>query len=252
MVSFDASASQEPTGACGTINSYILDFGDGSPPASNAAPMFSHTYSTPGSYPARLTVSDTVGEASTNLAQQVITVTSAGPPQLQSVASRITHGSAGDFDVDLPLTGATGIECRSGGANGNYTLVFTFANPLVSVGQATVTSGVANVVSSTFGTDSHSYIVNLTGVTNAQRITVALVNARDSTNAVGNVSVSMGVLLGDVNATGRVDAADVSLVRQQTLHPLTSSNFREDVNATGRIDAADVSLVRQQTLTALP
>jgi hypothetical protein len=55
-----------------------------------------------------------------------------------------------------------------------------------------------------------------------------------------------------VNATGRVDAADVSLVRQQTLHPLTSSNFREDVNATGRIDAADVSLVRQQTLTALP
>jgi hypothetical protein len=62
----------------------------------------------------------------------------------------------------------------------------------------------------------------------------------------------MGVLLGDVNASGRVDAADVSLVRQQTLQPITSSNFREDINASGRIDAADVSIVRQQTLTSIP
>jgi hypothetical protein len=60
------------------------------------------------------------------------------------------------------------------------------------------------------------------------------------------------VLLGDVNASSRVDAADVSLVRQQTLQTVTSSNFREDVNASGRIDAADVSIVRQQTLTSLP
>jgi hypothetical protein len=62
----------------------------------------------------------------------------------------------------------------------------------------------------------------------------------------------MGVLLGDVNASRRVDAADVSLVRQQTLQPITSSNFREDVNTSGRIDAADVSIARQQTLTSLP
>jgi hypothetical protein len=62
----------------------------------------------------------------------------------------------------------------------------------------------------------------------------------------------MGVLLGDVNASRRVDAADVSLVRQQTLQTVTTSNFREDINASGRIDAADVSIARQQTLTSLP
>jgi hypothetical protein len=62
----------------------------------------------------------------------------------------------------------------------------------------------------------------------------------------------MSVLIGDVNASGRVDAADVSLVRQQTLQPLTSANFREDINASGRIDAADVSIARQYTLTSLP
>ena len=34
----------------------------------------------------------------------------------------------------------------------------------------------------------------------------------------------MGVLLGDVNASARVDAGDVSLVRQQTLQTITTSN----------------------------
>jgi hypothetical protein len=75
------------------------------------------------------------------------------------------------------------------------------------------------------------------------------------TDSAGNfsslVSGSMGILLGDVNASGRVDAADVSTVRQQTLQTIDSTNFRDDVNASGRIDAADVSIVRQQTLTSL-
>ncbi len=180
-----------------------------------------------------------------------------GPPppvQLTGVVSRKTHGSAGDFDIDLPLTGSPGIECRGGGATGDYTLVFSFANPLTNVGEASVTSGTGSVASKTIDTtDAHNYIVNLTGVTNVQVITVGLSNVTDS---VGNfsdiVSLSMGILLGDVNASGRVDAADVSLVRQQTLQPITSSNFREDINASGRIDAADVSIARQQTLTSLP
>jgi hypothetical protein len=63
---------------------------------------------------------------------------------------------------------------------------------------------------------------------------------------------AMGVLVGDVNGTKRVDAADVSLVRQQTLQNIDSSNFRTDINTSGRIDAADVSIARQQTLTSLP
>jgi hypothetical protein len=62
----------------------------------------------------------------------------------------------------------------------------------------------------------------------------------------------MGVLLGDVNGSRRVDAADVSSVRQQTLQMVTNANFRNDINASGRIDAADVSIARQQTLTSLP
>jgi hypothetical protein len=171
---------------------------------------------------------------------------------LTGVVSRKVHGSAGTFDVDL--TNGHGIECRSGGANGDYTLMFSFVNALTSVGGASVTSGAGSVAGNGIDSnDAHNYIVNLTGVSNAQVITVSLSNVTDSAGNVSSaVSASMGVLLGDVNASRRVDAADVSLVRQQTLQPLTNSNFREDVNISGRIDAADVSMVRQQTLMALP
>ena len=35
------------------------------------------------------------------------------PPIPTSVVSRKTHGTAGDFDIDLPLAGNPGIECRT-------------------------------------------------------------------------------------------------------------------------------------------
>jgi sugar lactone lactonase YvrE len=174
------------------------------------------------------------------------------PAQLNSAVSRKAHGSAGTFDVDL--TNGGGIECRSGGAGAGYTLVFTFANPLIKVGSAAVTSGTGSVASSNIDpADAHNYIVSLAGVSNAQTITVSLTNLTDSAGDFSSViSAAMGVLLGDVNASRRVDAADVSSVRQQTLQPVTASNFRNDINASGRIDAADVSIARQQTLTSLP
>jgi hypothetical protein len=122
------------------------------------------------------------------------------------------------------------------------------------VAGATVASGIGSVDSSTIDpSDAHNYLVNLTGVGNAQRLTISLTSVSDSAgNFSGVVSAQMGLLSGDVNASGRVDAADVSSVRQQTLQAITSSNFRNDLNASGRIDAADVSIARQQTLTSLP
>ena len=57
-------------------------------------------------------------------------------PQLLTVVSRKVHGTAGAFDVDLPLTAPFGIEPRTGGSNGNHVIVFHFANPVVSCGSA--------------------------------------------------------------------------------------------------------------------
>ncbi len=248
-VNFDASGSVIPAGGCGTIRNYIFNFGDGTQ-ITQSSPTTAHIYTGTATYPARVRVTNTVGLTSTNNAEVDITVSSEPPPPL-SIVSRVTHAGAGDFDIALPQPpSARGIECRSTG--GNYKMVFTFSNNLVGVASASLTTGTGGVASSAIGPNPNQYTVNLTGVANQQYITVILNNVIDSTGATGNVTGTMGVLIGDVNATGRVDAADVSMVRQQTLQPITNSSFREDVNASGRIDAADVSIVRQQTLTSLP
>src|SRR5438067_4000387 len=69
-------------------------------------------------------------------------------PMLVSAASRKLHGTT-PWDVNLPLTGTPGIECRTGGMTNDYTMVFKFAVPLNSVGGRSVTAGTGNVSSST-------------------------------------------------------------------------------------------------------
>jgi hypothetical protein len=247
-VNFDASGSFIPTGGCGTVRNYIFSFGDGTQ-VTQFAPTAAHTYTGQAIYPARLRVTNTAGLTSTNNAE--VDITLGGEPPPPGVVSRVTHTSLGDFDIILPQPPApAGIECRSTG--GDYKMVFTFGNNLIGVAGVSVTSGTATIGASAIGPNPNQYTVNLTGVSNAQYLTVSLNNVTDSTGATGDVTGRMGVLIGDVNASGRVDAADVSTVRQQTLQPVTSSNFREDINASGRIDAADVSIARQQTLTSLP
>src|SRR5262249_29945439 len=116
-----------------------------------------------------------------------------------------------------------------------------------------VSSGTGMVSSSWMGSDTHQYIVNLSGVTNAQFITVNLTNVSDT---VGNftpaVSVSMGVLAGDGYGSGGVDGKDVSAVQAHTRQSVDGSNFRFDVNTSGGIDGNDVSLTQSSTRTHLP
>jgi len=162
--------------------------------------------------------------------------------------SRKTHGTImPPFDVALPLSGTVGIECRTGGTpTGNHTIIVTFAKAISAVASATCAGNTATT--SISGTD---VTVNCTNVPNAQTVAINLLGVNDGTN-VADVSVPMGVLLGDVNASRLVDSGDVFLVRQQTAQTATSSNFREDVNASGLIDSGDVFLTRRQTATSLP
>ena len=170
---------------------------------------------------------------------------------LVGASSRKIHGATA-YDVDLPLTGNPGIECRSGGPNGNYTMVFKFAVAVSTVGNATVT-GTGVVSSRTIDSpDRRQYIVNLTGVTNAQNLTVTLTNVTDfAGNVSSSVSATMAVLTGDTNADKFTDAIDVSQVKSQSGNAVTASNFREDVNVDNFIDAIDVSLVKSFSGTAL-
>ena len=173
--------------------------------------------------------------------------------ELTSVVSRKTHGAAGPFDILLPITGTAGIECRTPDTGNAYQLIFTFSRNITDPGSAIKQAGNVTVGTATIGPLPNQVTVPLTDVTNAQHVLVNLNYVHDAAGAIlFNMTARMDVLLGDVNASGRVDSGDVSLVRQQTLQTVTTSNFREDINASGRIDAGDVSISRQQALTALP
>jgi len=162
--------------------------------------------------------------------------------------SRKIHGAAGTFDIGLPLVGPPGIECRSGGATNDYQMVITFGGP-VTFSNARVTQGTGTA--STTTTNGNQVFVNLTGVKNAQTIQVTLFAVDDGTTT-NDVSIPMSVLLGDVDATGRVDGNDVSAVQSRTRQTADNNNFRYDVDASGRIDGNDVSATQAHTRTSLP
>jgi hypothetical protein len=192
-------------------------------------------------------------------------------PPLISVDSVMTHGSAGSFRVNFPLppmSSPRGVEPRSSTSLGarNYAVVFTFLNNLTSVASASVTahnptSGTGSVSGSpivgpnaALGLAANQCLIHLTNVSNAQYITVTLSGVADAAGNSGSVvSPQMGVLIGDVNATGGVDGNDVAAVQSHTRQPVNSdAQARFDVNATGAIDGNDVALTQSHTRTSLP
>jgi hypothetical protein len=138
-------------------------------------------------------------------------------------------------------------------------MVFTFPNNLTSVAGATVTGhnpSTAPGMVSTSGidsNDSHNYIVNLTGVSDQQYLAVTLNSVVDAAGNAGNVTgPKMGILIGDVNASGHVDAGDIGVIQQYNSQTANSTNFRADVDVSGHIDAGDIGITQSHNSTGLP
>lgn len=170
------------------------------------------------------------------------------PFALTSAVSR-----AGGFDIDLPLTGAPGIECRNGRASHDYTIVFTFANPLTAVDS--VSPGCGTVGSSMIDSaDPHRFIVNLTGVgCDTQYITTTLSGVHDNLgNTLASVPVPWGLLVGDTNGDRVVNVGDTAGTTSHSGETVDASNFRFDVNEDGAINVGDAVIVRSKSGNALP
>jgi hypothetical protein len=181
----------------------------------------------------------------------VLTVCGGTAPVPSAAVSRKTHGAAGPFDVPLPLVplgGAVGIEDRTGAVAGEHQMVVTFAGP-ATVSGASVTAGIGNV--SSFSVAGAVVTINLTGVANAQRLGVTLSGVSVGAN-LGSVMVPMGVLSGDTNGNGSVNAGDVGQTKAQSGAVVGAGNFRTDVNSNGSINAADVGVVKSRSGTSLP
>ena len=181
------------------------------------------------------------------------TYTSPGcAPTVNSAVSRKVHTGVGPFDVALPLTGTPGIECRTGGATNDYTMVVTFASPVTVTGtpQAAVTLG-----SGTIGTggvsnggmvtvSGNTVTVPLTNILDDQTINVTLYSVSDGTRT-GNVVIPMTRNAGDTNANGSVNSSDVGQTKGRIGQAVISVNFRSDVNASGGINSTDVTIIKQ-------
>jgi uncharacterized protein (TIGR02597 family) len=174
--------------------------------------------------------------------------TNSMPVRAAAAVSRKTHGSAGAFDIDLPLAGTPGVECRDSG--GNHTIVFTFPAP-VTVSGAAVTSGTAAVGAPVLSEAGSKVTVHLTGVATIQRITVTLLGVSDGLN-LNDVAVRMGVLPGDTNGNGEVNASDIGQTKSQSGQAITAANFRQDVNANGTMSSSDVGLIKANSGAVLP
>jgi hypothetical protein len=82
-------------------------------------------------------------------------------------------------------------------------------------------------------------------------MTLRLVGVNNGT-ATNDVSVPIGVLLGDTNWNGVVNAADVAQTKSRLGQTVDGTNFRSDVNANGSINAADTAIVKQNSGISLP
>ena len=168
-------------------------------------------------------------------------------PATAAVVSRKMHGAT-PFDIDLPVSGSPGIECRSGGANNDYQIIATFVRP-VGYGDVTVTSGTGFVLST--AANGETVTIFLRGVTSGQTTTVTMAGVSDGIN-MGNVSLPMGILVGDTNGNRTVNATDIGQTKAQSGQPVGAGNFRSDLNANGSINATDIGQVKAQSGTTLP
>ena len=176
-----------------------------------------------------------------------IDVTPKDPPQLVDVFSRKKHGVT-DYEilvnrgVNDPLT----IEPRSGA----HKIVFKFDRAIAPGG---MTVQVLNAAQMPIGTAAISVegnsdvAVTLNGVPDNQRATITLTGV----NGIFDTTISIGFLIGDINASRAVNSADILGIKAKSA-AVDQTNFRFDLNLSGTIDRADVSMAKARSGMVLP
>jgi hypothetical protein len=173
-----------------------------------------------------------------------VTPSISGGINLISAASRLTHGTAGTFYISMPLTGTSGVECRSATT---YNAVFTFDGAVTS-GQVSVLSGTATVGAISFS--GTSMTAQLTGVTSAEVVMLRVQNINGDGQLHGDIP--FGFLTADVNGNRIVDRPDQQQVQANRGQAVTAANFRDDINLSGLVDRADVQSVQTNRGHSIP
>ena len=167
---------------------------------------------------------------------------------IQSVFSRKRHGAAGNFDLPLPFSGSEGIESRGGARDSIY---LTYNHNLIGAGSVVSSCGSASV--SLDPKDTKNLIVTVQGQScDAMNITLTVDGILDDQGQVGFETLTYGKLIGDVDASGVVDARDGRAIRTVGPAPVDSSNFRDDLNLDGTVNSTDQQVAWSHRGDSLP
>ena len=171
---------------------------------------------------------------------------------LVSAASRKKHGNAGTFDIDLPLTGTPGVECRQGALGTATSIVFTFSDTVNSVDSTSTSCG--RVISTqASGSTVTVLLKDIQSSCDGSEVTVTLTRVNGDSGTLASAAVTFGQLAGDINGDGTVDGNDLQSVRMNSGAGLvTDANFRNDVSGDGKVNHADISLTKAARGNSLP
>ena len=129
-------------------------------------------------------------------------------------------------------------------------MVFQFDSALAG-GLATVTAGTGVAGTPTFS--GNEMIVPVTGVANAQYLTIGATNVASTAGRTGGSgSVRVGFLVGDVNGSRNVSLSDLLSMNAVLSQSVAASNFLRDINVSGTLSLADLLMINASLTTSLP
>ena len=169
-------------------------------------------------------------------------------PSIMAAVSRMTHGTAGQFENDL--WSAEAIEHRAGGPT---TLVVTFDYPIqgnegLDVSDVTLSSGSVTDLA----IDDDELTITMNGAANGQNLIVAFPGIVSNVGLAVTDTLCVGTLAGDVTGDRAVNIFDLVQVRNQLNQPVTAGSFRVDVNADGAVNIFDLVAVRNNLNQSVP
>jgi len=247
VITFSAPASDG--GA--PITSYAATCNPGAVTASRAASPITVSGLANGTlYTCSVTATNSAGAGAAS-GTVAVTPSAAAALALAQVQSRKTHGAAGTFDIPIdatqPVGGAVSVEPRAIGAG--HTVVFQFNGAIAAAGTVACTDAAsAPIGSCSAAAVGNDVEVTLNGIPDTRRVTVSLTNV----NGAGvNAAAALGFLLGDVNGSRSVTAADALAAKGKSAQAVNVTNFMFDVNLTGGITGTDILAVKGRSGQAL-
>lgn len=211
--------------------------------AGNASPLVLSGAAAGVQYPCTVTA---VNAAGISLPSNVLIAI----PQLAllGVVSQKSHGFAGTFS--LPVTRVTAIdgpvtiEPRLMG--GGHQLVFEFNLDVASVAAVTASTG-----STSAAISGKRVFVTLTDVPDNRRALITLLGV-SSAGGTRDESVAIGFLIGEVNLSRAVTAADIIAIKARSGQTADITNFQYDIDLSGTINGSDLTAVKTRAGLKLP